>query len=324
MRFGTLRSVKKGYGLAFPILIIFVVHFGSSWCFATENPNFPDLVPRTHPRVILDTDAIAMIKERSSSYCKKEYEAVRDYTMWRIRENTPKQIATAYCVPEVIIPIALTALISGDRQIIEYTISCAVEMVKVGPSIGDDTGQRFRLLCLAIIYDWLNGYLKEWEKVLLGDGIVAHIVELEHFMRKPSYTGGHSRFGNAAILAGTLAIFGEREEMSGNEVLKTLKMHWENGFNQVQGFIAEEGGYHMGWQYGLGFTSLWPYLLWSKTEIPNPVPAWIEKLPSWYLYGLTGDGQFPWIGDCNDANIGQYLCPIMAYCSYKFKDGYAE
>ena len=278
-----------------------------------------------HPRIIIDDFLLSEIKHRIKTISRNDYLAVYNYTLWRMKNYSPEDIAINDYQPTTIIPITLSALLSDSNDIIDYAIKCGLEMSRANPKAENDTDQRFRLISMSIIYDWLFHHLTPENKAVLQAAIASNIKNLSYFLDEPMYIGGHSRFGSASILYGLSAIWEDIQNSEIKNYLEVIRNQWVNGYNPLQSYIGKEGGYHMGWQYS-SYLSLWPYLVFDKTSIYelNVLPEFIKNRPLWYIYGLRGDGTFPALGDTNDLQIGQSWCLLFAFSSYQYDDKYAE
>ena len=292
-----------------------------------------------HPRIILNGDHIARIKSMiKTDASESDYQELIKYVQWRLNTTPPSKIAQTEYHPNIIFPIAFAALFSGSNEIQNYAKECLLALSKTDPDYGDDTDQRYRLLGLAVLYDWLYNYLSNDDRKNSVFAIAKYVEKLSYFLEgypdsnnksndkysQPKFSGGHSRYGNVVILAAILATVGDNPPIELEPLFNKVKSNWES-YNKYQSYVAKDGGYYMGWEYGLGYTSILPYIFWSNTKFNElSDQSWINKLPLWYIYGLRGDGTYPRFGDCNDPNISQDLNILMAYCSYKYENGYAE
>lgn len=282
------------------------------------------VIPSTHPRVLIDSNDLQRIRDSTRSYSEKDYADLTKYFDEKRESSTPAQIA-AGVHPNVILPLTLVAMLSEDIDKIEYVRVSALAIAAIPATTDDDLKQRYRLLCMAIIYDWLYHHLSETDKTTIKASIVSHIRHLKYFVDNPLFTGGHSRFGSISILAGLIAIYGENSLSEESDLLESLYSNWHDGYNPFQSYAAEDGGYYMGWQYSIGYLSLWPYMLWDKTSVSSiMLPEWIRYVPHWIIYGLRPDMTFPRLGNTNDTRLGQDYLPFSVYSSFKFKDTFAE
>ena len=137
-------------------------------------------------------------------------------------------------------------------------------MIEAGPDEGPDDNYRGRLMSLAIVYDWLYPWLDEGQKTRLRDSIIAHIERNWYFAERPNFIGGHSRWGNFALAAGLLAVITERPDLQPR--LRRVRENWLQGYHPAQGWIAVDGGYHMGWAYGASYTKVRNHAVWSSAD----------------------------------------------------------
>jgi hypothetical protein len=277
-----------------------------------------------HPRLILSKSLINRVKKLGKTYVSDDYRQVLAYARWRMESTKPEEIALRHYHPETVLPLMLSAIVTGDAYLMGYAKKTAICLARRAPESGDDTEQRLRLLSLAISYDWLHDFLIPEERQEVAKSIRQHVDGLRYFLDNPKYTGGHGRFGSIALLAAILATYGEFVIPDEESLFEKIRLQWSDGYNPYQEFAARDGGYVMGWQYGAGYTSIWPYMFGERLGLEWLRASWLDDLPLWYLYGLRGDLTFPKSGDCNDSRIGQHLAMFMAFCASVKGNKYAE
>lgn len=329
---------KKSTCFVFSIIVLLGIIISNQSYASLINRIYSD-EHSIHPRIILNGELIARIKSMiRTDVAKNDYQALIEYVKWRQNTTIPTKIAQVDYHPNVIFPIAFAAVFSGKSDMLNYAIECLLALSKTNPDDGDDLVQRYRLLGLAVLYDWLYNDLSNDDRKKSVLAITKYVNKLSYFLEgypdpnnrtndkysQPKFSGGHSRYGNVVILAAILATVGDNPPIELEPLFNKVKSNWEN-YNKYQSYVARDGGYYMGWEYGLGYTSILPYIFWSNTKFNElSSQSWINKLPLWYIYGLRGDGTYPRLGDCNDPNISQDLNILMSYCSFKYKNGYAE
>lgn len=191
--------------------------------------------------------------------------------------------------------VAFAAAVTGEEKYIQWAKKWGEEMAASGP-VGIDDDHRGRLQSLAVAYDWLYSWLSLPEKQRLQDAIIAHIDKNWYFAEGvANYVGGHSRWGNGALLTGILSLVTERPELHAK--LLVVRNHWINGFHKAQGWIAVDGGYHMGWSYSAPYLTMYNHAVWSSATNECVYYPWQELLPLFWIYGKQGDGRYPNTGD---------------------------
>jgi len=306
------------------ISFIGMLVFGFCPVVVSAEARYAVVADAQRPRLILSQEMLSRIRDEVRSKSANDYRELLAYARWRVQSTTPEKVASQHFQPEVILPLSLAALISNDRQLVDYATESIVHLARIAVETGDDTEQRQRLLSLTLGFDWLYEHFSNLQRAKVADSISRHIHQLRYFADSPKFTGGHDRFGSIVLLAGVMAIAGEAG-VEGNELLlDNLCRQWTDGYNPFQAFAAKDGGYVMGWQYGAGYTTLWPYLFGERLGFDWVSSDWLKQLPLWYIYGLRGDGTFPRIGDCNDCRVGQHLAMLMACASTRWSDGRAE
>lgn len=191
--------------------------------------------------------------------------------------------------------MAFVAAVTGDPKYVAWAKDWAAALVAAGP-VGNDDHYRGRLQSLAVAYDWLYPWFNDAEKSQLQAAILAHIERNWSFAeRGVNYISGHSRWGNFALAAGLLAIVTERPEV--RPKLLTVRDHWVKGYFPAQGWIATDGGYHMGWAYSAAYLTGNIHLAWSTATNECVFFPWQALTPLFWIYGRQGDGFHPNTGD---------------------------
>ena len=283
------------------------------------------IIKNTRPRLLIDQSDIKRIRKAIRTYSKKDFNAFYKYAA-DLRKYLSVRKITQKTSPNLYVrSVAFVGLILNDSDFIKKVIEYAVTLAKAPPSLSNDTVQRNRLISMSYVYDWLYDYLTPEQKSIIRKGIIAYIDYLKYFLDKPLYTGGHSRYGSAAIMAGLIALYGDYGDWHGDKLLERVKRNWEKGYNPFQSYVAKEGGYHMGWKYGAAYTDPLPYVLWEKATGERWCEDWRNNQVFWYIYGLRGDKTLPRSGDCYDTSLSdEAIAFILTVASAVFKNQYAE
>lgn len=278
-----------------------------------------------HPRLFFRAADLPAIRER----IRGEYRAEWREMIEALEQGALRQPAAEFARgPHLKLwstgrNIAFAAVVTGEEKYLIWAKEWAEELAAAGP-VGNDNEYRGRLQCLAVAYDWLYPLLSDAEKRRLLDAIVAHIDRNWYFAsRATNYVGGHSRWGNFALAAGLLAVVSERPEL--REKLLVVRDHWVNGFFPAQGWIAAEGGYHMGWAYSAAYLTGGIHLVWSVATNECVFFPWQARLPWFWIYGRQGDGFYPNTGDAYTVqdDLNAYHRDLLMIASGIFKDPYA-
>ena len=277
------------------------------------------------PRLILNAELIADIKSGLDTYRKEDYQAILNYAESRLINTTPSELAKVGYQPSVMIPLFAAAYFSEQEKYVSYIEKAILAFSRIPAQNDTDLEQRFRLMMLAIGYDWFYDNFSKEQKREIVRSIQSYIEVLKPYLYAPVYTGGHSRFASTAILYGLVSAWELLEVNARETLLSVLAKQWRSGYNPLQEYIAKDGGYHMGWQYSAQL-SIWPYLGWEATNVTvlNKLPTFLRGRSSWYLYGLRGDHTFPRLGDINDARLGESWNQILAFAAARYRDPYAE
>lgn len=249
-----------------------------------------------HPRLFFRDTDLPAIRGRISADLKPEWDEMRA-ELTRVLKRPAKTYGEGVMLKswETGRNMTFVATVTGDAEFVRWAKEWAATLVAAGP-VGNDDEYRGRLQSLAVAYDWMYSTWTDAEKHTLQEAIVAHIARNWSFADKSvNYISGHSRWGNFALAAGLLAIVTERPEF--REKLLTVRHHWIEGYFPAQGWIAEDGGYHMGWAYSAAYLTGQIHLVWSSATNECVFFPWQAKLPLFWLYGRQGDGAYPNTGD---------------------------
>jgi hypothetical protein len=268
-----------------------------------------------HPRLFFRDTDLAEIRRRIAGDLKPEWdEMLAELSLVVKRPAKPYGEETRLKSWETGRNMAFVATVTGNPEFVRWTKDWAATLVAAGP-VGNDDQYRGRLQSLAVAYDWLYSTWTDAEKRALQEAIVAHIARNWSFADKGvNYVSGHARWGNFALAAGLLSIVTERPEF--REKLLTVRHHWIDGYFPAQGWIAQDGGYHMGWAYSAAYLTGNIHLVWSTATNECVFFPWQAKLPLFWLYGRQGDGAYPNTGDAytvtKDLNYGARALLMIA------------
>ena len=269
-----------------------------------------------HPRLFFRDTDLPAIRARIAGDYRAEWAQMRAHVEAKGLAQPPRELARQPFLKdwEIVRNIALVAAVTGEERYVQWIKEWAALLAAAGP-VGNDTEYRGRLQCLAIAYDWMYPRLSESERKVLADAIVAHLDRAWHFAEGgTNYVGGHSRWGNFALTAGVLALVSERPELKPK--LLQLREHWINGYFPAQGWIAQDGGYHMGWAYSAAYLTASIHYAWSTATNECVFFPWQAKIPWFWIYGRRGDGTYPNVGDAytvvDDLNAYQSDLLILA------------
>jgi len=308
-------SLHKTYLIA---LLFLALIFFSNTSFSTE-------VIKDRPRLLLTKDLAVNISAGLNHYRKDDYQSILRYVDSRIVSTPPYELAEVGFQPSVMFPIYAAAYFSTNDKYLSYAKEAILSFARVSPNKDTDLQQRYRLMLLAVGFDWFHENFSDEHKKEIISAVKEYIKVLMPYLDNPVYIGGHSRFASTAILYGLISIWEYWDEVTREELMSQLVLQWEEGYMPLQNHIAIDGGYFMGWQYSAQL-SLWPYFAWQATnnKVLNVLPDYIKQRSYWYLYGLRGDETFPRLGDINDVRLGESWNQIIAFSAANFKDPFAE
>ncbi|MBN2297896.1 MAG: heparinase II/III family protein [Deltaproteobacteria bacterium] len=284
-------------------------------------------IKSARPRIIIDTEDIERIRESVKTYGKEDFDFLLESVRNNVGVTSPQKLASDRNSLEIMMNLVFAALISQDDTLIRQSVSSGTVFAKTDPDSGDDMAQRNRLLVMSLVYDWLYRSMSDEQRLEIKKGIISHIEHLRYFADRANFTGGHTRYGNAVILAGLIALADDYGDWAGYKLLDKVRDNWVKGYNPYQSYAARDGGYYMGWTYGTGYTSPLPYLLWEKATGEHWCDDWRRNQIYWYLYGLRGDETYPRAGDCYSTAspyASDGIKSIVAVCAGLYKNPHAE
>ncbi len=278
-----------------------------------------------HPRLFFRDTDLPAIRERIRGEYAPEWKQTLAFIEERALALPPEQLARPPYTKEWALPrdVLFAAVVTGEPRYVEWAKRWASALAAIGP-VGNDTEFRGRLQCLALAYDWLFPVLSQAERDTVAKAIQAHIGRAWYFAEGgANYVGGHSRWGNFTLTAGLLALVTEYPDLRGK--LLVQRRHWIEGYFPTQSWIAEDGGYHMGWAYSAAYLTGSIHHTWSTATNECVYFPWQQKLPLFWIYGRQGDGLYSNTGDAYTVSddLNAYQPDLLMIAAGIFKDPYA-
>ncbi|HYD85428.1 MAG TPA: heparinase II/III family protein, partial [Opitutus sp.] len=254
-------------------------------------------VHANHPRLYFRDTDLPAIRRRIRAEFREPWETMRAQIERTVLSQPAEKFAHGQYLKgwQSARSVVFVAAVTGEENYLAWSRQWMEALVAEPPGNTDDE-LRGRLQCLAIAYDWLYPWLNDAEKAHAQVAIVAHLEKAWRFASHHlNFVSGHSRWGNFVLAAGLLAIANERPEL--REKLLTVRRNWTEGYFPTQGWIASEGGYHMGWSYSSAYLTGEIHCVWSSATNDCVYFPWQAKLPLMWIYGRQGDGFYPNTGD---------------------------
>ncbi|HVU23031.1 MAG TPA: heparinase II/III family protein [Opitutus sp.] len=278
-----------------------------------------------HPRLYFRDTDLATIRTRINGDFRSDWDDLRAVLERKVLPEPAQKYAEGGYLKnwELARGAAFVAAVTGEERYVRWVRAWMEALVAAPPAKADDQ-LRGRLQCLAIAYDWLYDRWTEAERERMRAAIIAHLDQAWRFAsRDVNYVSGHSRFGNFALTAGLLAVVTERPEL--RDRLLVVRHNWVDGYWPAQAWIANEGGYHMGWCYSAGYTTGDIHDIWTSATNECAYFPWEAKLPLLWIYGRQGDGYFPNTGDAYSAtgDFGSLHAQLVTAAGV-FKDRHAR
>jgi hypothetical protein len=266
-----------------------------------------------HPRIYFTPDDEPVIEARIAGSHLDQWDALYGYAERRLADAPADIAVDTWGMIGVTSSLAFVCHFSGEARFCDHAAAILEAMAAADPTGGgDDTPPRNRMEAMGIGFDWIYDYLSESQRQAVIDGIRAHVDAWIDYVNDPNFVGGHSRKGNYDTLTALVAIADEAPETAA--VLDRVRNNFVDGYNPAQGWIAVDGGYHMGWAYGASYTSGEPYMAWETAVTDESLAqGWQALLGWWFLYGLRGDGTYPREGDVFDINPNLETVLVMLW-----------
>lgn len=320
-----MKKVQHRFTLFTAFLVLSTLRVYAQWGYTIGQREIPKVVIQEepadfqvypgHPRLFFRDTDLPVLRDRIRGEFKQEWLAMIADLESRALNKTPSTYAQGKFLKgwDTGRNMAFVAVLTEDEKYIKWAKQWAEALAAAG-TVGNDDNYRGRLQSLAVAYDWLHAFLSDSEKARLEKAILEHIEKNWYFSTNADYVGGHSRWGNFALAAGLLAMVTEHPEL--HEKLLLVRNHWINGFHKVQGWIAADGGYHMGWAYSAAYLTGENHNIWSSATNECVYYPWQALLPLFWIYGRQGDGYYPNTGDAytiqQDLNGERELLMIAA------------
>ncbi len=250
-----------------------------------------------HPRIYFTADDVPLLLERISGSHADQWNDLYGYAERRLADAPADVAVDTWSMISVVSALAFVCRLTGEERFCSHARDILLAMAAADPAAGgDDTPPRNRMEAMGIGFDWAYDHLSDSDRAAIMDGIRAHVNQWIDFVNEPNFVSGHSRKGNYDIMVALAAIVDEAPDME--SVLNQVRDNFALGYNPAQGWIAEDGGYHMGWAYGASYNTPVPYMTWERAVTDEDLTEdWQMLLSNWFLYGLRGDGTYPREGD---------------------------
>lgn len=258
-----------------------------------------------HPRLFFRDTDLPTLRQRIETDQRAAWQRMTEYLQSTLLKQDPAKYARNPYLKGWSYGRNMTfaAVLTHDARYRDWALRWADALAAVDPAHEtNDDDYRGRLMSLAVAYDWLYPQLSDARKAAYCKTLLAHLERNWFYAANPNFVSGHSRWGNFALAAGLLAVVTEQPQTQPR--LLRVRENWLAGFFPAQGWIAEQGGYHMAWTYTGPYSDARIHCLWSSASNENVYYPWRAQLPYLFLYGNCGDGTYPNSGDAYDPRGG--------------------
>jgi hypothetical protein len=307
-----LSAIVACLGLVAPVMSG-VAQDGAEWTptsgFAPGVQLPPDAEFRVHadrPRLFFRPADIPVIKQRAAGPLSAQYQRLSNMAAAMAAKDPAGNQATATVTGytgDSGQAVALIGLLEGNQAYINWAIKWAKALSAMSVPSRDDTLSS-RIERIAIVYDWLYNRMSASDRQVIRQGLIKYVNALMTYgsMNSPVYSGGHGRYMHGVLAMGLIALDGDYT--APDNLLYVLRNRLKDKFNPMQGWIATDGGYHMGWLYTSTYTNFdMPYFVWSVGTNDLLLDDWLAKTAAWYVYGLRGNDTLPAAGDAGRISV---------------------
>jgi hypothetical protein len=280
------------------------------------DPILATLVP-THPRLILDAEAIARIREtvRTVPLAGRTYARILSAAQ-EILGQPPSEyeipdgrrlLPISRQVVERVRTLSFVYLFEGERRYVDRAwaeVEAAAAFVDWNPSHFLDTAEMTH--ALAIAYDWLYGEWDAAQRETLRDAIVTHGLEpaMEAYQGRgpsrwwPMSDSNWNQVCNGGIGMGALAIADERPDLAAEILRRAIA-----SLPRAMGHYAPDGAGTEGvtyWEYGTRYNVLFLSALGTAlgTDFGLSQTAGFDLSGGYHLYISGADRLAFDFGDC--------------------------
>ncbi len=296
--------------------------------------DFSNIVYPQHPRLYFRNSDINHLKSQ------------RDSKLWRsfrgsLELRFPKGISEEKALNNLTIyekawseygaMLLLVALLDNDPHYKKIAISWAMHLANDGSGDQyDDTAIRRRVERMSQMYDWLYNDLSSSQKATLRAALkrdIDNILTFKYMSKTENFVQKHSRWARGVVSEGLLAMYGDFDSsFTKSYADKELSIAREKllKYMNVERYVAQDGGYHLGWTYTYSYTDYtFNYLTWSTATTETFLDDWMGYLSYWYIYGLRSDESLPSMGDSTNTNMSHGVLATVYNAKFK-QDGYAK
>ena len=293
--------------------------------FKQSDSNFQ--VVASHPRLFFRQEDLDWIRQRGAGSMQtawNSYAGMADYAYSVAPDSSEATASVDGYRGDCGAAVAFFALVDSNANYLAWAVGWAKALGDLAMPT-DDGELRARITRLAVVYDWLYELMSGTDRTAVYSILIRYMAVLRDwgYIQNPGYLGGHERYGFGAYAMGLIALEGDWAEA--DDLLPSCRDHIVNGFYPAQAWMAQDGGYHMGWAYTAAYTNFdLPYFIWTVGTNDVLLEDWMGATAYWYLYGLQGDNLFPEMGD-EFANVCVEGCVLNTTYSVGInKDGHAK
>ena len=298
-----------------------------------EIQDFSTIVYDKHPRLYFRDTDVADVKSMAKGADWDDFKAtIMKSSRLPKGQETSKALAFLDLAEagdaEYARMMALVAFIEKDPYYLNLTKAWALHLAAKTPENDDgDILLRRRIERLSEIYDWFHDDLSESEKKSIRAGLLKSVNKLltfDYMNTTRNYVQKHSRWGDGVVAEAMLSMYGDFDadftKAYADDLLHKTREYLKK-YAQTEKYIAEDGGWHLGWGYAYyNANYTFNYLVWTTATKETMLDDWLGDMSDWYLYALRADKTLPQMGDATISTLGFGTLANLYQAKYKNDD----
>ncbi|MGQ9589845.1 MAG: fibronectin type III domain-containing protein [Planctomycetota bacterium] len=258
----------------------------------------PLAVRESRPRLFFTAEDLPEIRARTKAGGAHAalWSALSGWASARL-EMPVEEISKSVHLREHARAFAFAGLVGNSTALRKKAIELASYLVRTWPG----ENERNTAESLAVVYDWLHGFLSADERKAIAGALARSCKSLAGSISEREFVTGMSHGDNKSLFLAALALYGDDPRAEG--YLARAVANYRYGFLATWRRFADLcGGSSKGWWYStyalpfeLEFFSAWKSA--TGQDLFETERTWLENVLAWFLFGLCGDGTFFREGD---------------------------
>lgn len=255
-------------------------------------------VRESRPRLFFTAEDLPAIRARTKSGGSHEalWSSLSAWAAARL-ETPVEEISQSVHLREHARAFAFAGLVGDSAAFRKKAIELASYVARTAPG----ENERSTAESLAVVYDWLHGFLSADERKIIAAALGKCCKSLSGRISEREFVTGTSHGDNKSLFLAALALHGDDPRAEG--YLARAVANYRYGFLATWRRFADwDGGSSKSWWYStyalpfeLEFFTAWRCA--TGQDLFETERSWLESVLAWFLFGLCGDGTFFREGD---------------------------